>query len=337
MVLYLGNKLAAFGYSPTSIDVVGPMLEKEGIGLKYAGSQKNILLRMLQMFGILIRYNAPQRIVLIDTYSTLAFYFAFFCSLLARLLGMRYVPVIHGGNFLHRLERSPLLCDILFRNSFTNVVISGFFEAEFIKRGYKTKLIPNGIQLKEYCFGHRKQAQPKILWVRSFHKIYNPSLALKVIYELKKTWPGVRLTMVGPVKDESLNDCRNLVQELELQENVKFTGKLSKEEWRTLAVEHDIFINTTNIDNLPVSIIEAMALGLCIVSTNVGGIPYLVKEGYSGLTVPPEDPAAMAHAVASIIKDPFLAAHLSGNARKTAESYNWNIVKQDWIKLLNHA
>jgi len=79
--------------------------------------------------------------------------------------------------------------------------------------------------------------------------------------------------MVGPDKDSSLGEAKDLAKQLGVAESVTFTGVLPKAQWHQLSEKFDIFINTTNIDNMPVSIIEAMALGLPIVSTNAGGLP----------------------------------------------------------------
>ena len=103
-------------------------------------------------------------------------------------------------------------------------------------------------------------------------------------------------------------------------------------EWLNKA---DIFLNTTNVDNTPVSVIEAMACGLCIVSTNVGGIPYLLEDGVDALLVPPEDTQAMANAVKRILSDRQLAAALSANARKKAGAFSWEKVLPMWEALFH--
>ena len=138
--------------------------------------------------------------------------------------------------------------------------------------------------------------------------------------------------MVGPEVDGSLKRAEKLSEHL----NVKttFTGKLDKAMWRSLSDNFNIFINTTNFDNTPVSVIEAMALGLPVVSTNVGGMPYLIEDGITGLLVPPNNSEAMTKAIEKLISNPALAATISLNARKQVEAFDWDIVKHQWLKLL---
>jgi glycosyltransferase involved in cell wall biosynthesis len=96
----------------------------------------------------------------------------------------------------------------------------------------------------------------------------------------------------------------------------------------------DIFLNTTNVDNTPISVLEAMACGLCVVSTNVGGIPYLLEHEHDALLVPPDDPAAVATAVRRLLTEPDLAEQLSRNARQKAEKFDWSIILPQWEALL---
>jgi glycosyltransferase involved in cell wall biosynthesis len=95
----------------------------------------------------------------------------------------------------------------------------------------------------------------------------------------------------------------------------------------------DIFINTSNYDTSPQSILEAMANGLCIVSTNVGGIPYLVSDQKEALLVENDQAEAMAENVSKILQDANLAAGLSENARKKAEQFDWDVVLPQWEQL----
>jgi glycosyltransferase involved in cell wall biosynthesis len=84
-----------------------------------------------------------------------------------------------------------------------------------------------------------------------------------------------------------------------------------------------------------VSVIEAMAAGLCIVSTNVGGLSHLLRDEHEALLVPPSDPDAMAAAVTRILTQPGLAARLSANSRLRAESNDWAVVVPQWQTLLS--
>ena len=150
------------------------------------------------------------------------------------------------------------------------------------------KSIPNSIDISLYPFLKRSKPKHKILWVRAFDKIYNPKLALETLELLIADFPDAELCMIGPDKDGSLNELSDLARKNSLP--VTFRGKMSKVEWIDISKDFDVFLNTTNFDNTPVSLIEAMALGLPVVSTNVGGIPYLIEDQCNGVLVEPDDP-----------------------------------------------
>jgi len=158
-------------------------------------------------------------------------------------------------------------------------------------------------------------------------------MALEVFQELQKDFPNATLTMVGPSKDESYEQCLAFAKAQNLA--VNFTGLLSKEAWIALAASHDIFINTTNFDNTPVSVIEAMALGLPVVSTNVGGMSFLIDDGKDGLLSPPRDVQAFVDSISRLLNDTGLARQLAQNARKKAEGFDWSIVKNLWQEVLS--
>ncbi|MFZ3273978.1 MAG: glycosyltransferase family 4 protein, partial [Lutibacter sp.] len=176
---------------------------------------------------------------------------------------------------------------------------------------------------------------PKLLWVRAFDKIYNPSLAIKVLLILKKNYENASLCMVGPDKDGSLNQTKALATQLGLANSVTFTGVLPKEQWHHLSENYDIFINTTNIDNMPVSVVEAMALGFPVVSTNAGGLPYLIENEVDGLLIPVNDENKMAEAIEFLLSNAEKAAEMSINAREKANKFDGSVIKADWNEILN--
>jgi len=158
-----------------------------------------------------------------------------------------------------------------------------------------------------------------------------------MLAQLISDFPNIHLTMVGPDKgDGSLQATQKVTEELGLNGHIAFPGGVPKASVPDWLDKSDIFINTTNVDNTPVSVLEAMACGLCVVSTNVGGIPYLLEHEKDALLVPPDDPKAMAEAVRRILIEPELAEHLSLNARQKAEKFDWQTVLPQWESLFGY-
>jgi len=273
-------------------------------------------------------------LVLIDTYSTQNFYFALIISQLCSLLKIKYIPILHGGNLPSRLKNNTKLSDLIFKNAAYNVSPSTYLKQEFELFGYNNIVhIPNVIEIKDYPILKKDFDTPRLLWVRSFSKIYNPKLAIQVFNDIKKSYPKATLCMVGPDADGSLEAVKELATDLNL--NVEFTGKLTKKEWISVSEHYNIFINTTNLDNTPVSVIEAMALGLPVVSTNVGGMPFLILDTIDGLLVESQNTKAMVGKILELISDVQLREKLIDNARAKSENFAWTAVKPKWDSILS--
>ncbi len=150
--------------------------------------------------------------------------------------------------------------------------------------------------------------------------------------------------MVGPDKDGSMKKVREYAASLNLSISTKLNvktdliipGRMAKADWHELSKSYDIFINTTNFDNTPVSVIEAMALGLPVVSTKAGGIPYLIKNSVDGYLIEKENVQAMKEKIELIIEQPpCISQELILKARKKVEAFDWQVVKEKWIEILD--
>ena len=332
-LLYIGNQLSKHGYNKTSIETLGVFLEVEGYHVIFTSSKKNQWFRMLDMVRVTLLKARKVDYILIDTYSTSSFWYAVVCSQIARVFKVKYVPILRGGDLPNRLKNNPKLCRMVFANAYKNVAPSGYLKQAFENAGFTNVVhIPNSIEIDKYKLKTRVELTPKLLWVRAFASIYNPEMAVKVLQQLQEKYPSAILTMVGPDKDGSLQTTKALAESVGVA--VNFTGQLVKEDWWKLASEHDIFINTTHFDNTPISVMEAMALGLPVVSTNVGGIPYLLADKENALLVNDDDDKAMTETVLDLLNDKVRANHLAKNARTFIEQMDWQVVKQSWISIL---
>lgn len=333
-ILYIGNKLSKQGYSATTIETLGALLEQEGFDVMYASSKKNKLFRFTEMLLTTFKNATSVDYVLIDTYSTQNFWYAFFISQLCRILNIKFIPILHGGNLPQRIKKSYFFSKMIFNNAHYNVAPSNYLLKNFEHFNFPNLvLIPNSIEIDNYSFKTRfNQMNPQLLWVRSIDPIYNPEMAIQVHSILKSKFPLAKLSMVGPYKGINEQELNKIIKLY--NSDVTVTGKLSKSEWHNYSLNFNIFINTTHFDNTPVSLIEALALGLPVVSTNVGGIPYLVKDRETALLVNDSDSQAMADAIIELIENPELAQNLAMYGRKLAEQFDWQIVKKQWKEIL---
>lgn len=348
-LLYIGNALWHKGMTPTTIHTLSQNLRDIGFKVSVASRYRSKPLRLLDMLWSVFTHRNKVDAVLIDTYSTTNFWYAVMVAKLCRIFNIAYYPILHGGELPKRLVNSPKLSRSLFGNAQSNIAPSTYLMHAFAKASLQGSQpqggysdipqfdnlihIPNSIPLADYPVKKRSDLRPKFLWVRAFAEIYNPMLALRVFAKITKEYPEAQLCMVGPKKDKSFDKCKAYATTHKL--DVIFTGRLSKREWVTLSRDYDVFLNTTRVDNTPVSLIEAMALGLPIVTTDVGGIPYLLEDQKQALLVPSDGLGEMVTAIKKLLEQPKLAAQLSASGREIAQGYDWESVKSLWLKVLS--
>ena len=335
MILYFGNVKKVDG------KLIGEAITHKLVEIydtrfhHYIGfSKPHQLYSSLMMF---VKYHKRTSLVHIATYSTLSFYYTLYIVLLSKLFNKKYITVVHGGNYPSRLNKSKRLCNFIFKGATKIITPSNFLKHHFSLHGFNAVCIPNFIPLEKFEFKPRKVLQPTILWVRTFHKIYNTKMAARAIHRLVAKHPQIQLLMVGRAEDNERNEFEALVKQLGIEKNIIIAGPLQREEWVALSVNYDIFISTTTIDNTPMSIIESLALGLPVISTNVGGVPYLLTHNENALLVNTDDDSAMADAIDRLLTTPALVEKLTFNGRALAETFSWEVVKKDWVKVLEEA
>jgi glycosyltransferase involved in cell wall biosynthesis len=213
------------------------------------------------------------------------------------------------------------------------VVAPSQYLADAVKAsGLSASIIPNVIDLDNYSYRHRERVQPRLFWMRSFHPLYNPAMALKVTAGVRTDYPDATLVMAG--QDKGLQSkMQSLARELGIAGAVHFPGFLDGTGKAREGSAADIYLNTSHIDNMPVAILEAAAMGLPVVATRVGGLPYLVRHDENGLLVPDDDPPAMIDAIRRLLNEPGLAKRLSANGRVLAERSAWRTVRAQWDDL----
>ena len=187
------------------------------------------------------------------------------------------------------------------------IVPSGFLEAVFQKRGFSSSIVPNIIDLSRFSAGTNtknlsKINSPHILVARNLELIYDNATALRAFSIVIKHFPSAQLTITGSGPERQT--LENLVIELGLQDAVTFTGRVDNNDMAALYQSSDIMVNPSLADNMPISVLEALASGVPVVSTNVGGVPFLVVHDNTALLVPVQDPVAMADAILTLLNNP---------------------------------
>ncbi len=335
-ILMIGNYLTSKGWNVNISHYLAEHLSKAGWKVIKTSSKENQVFRLFDMLITLLRFKNQYQIAQIDVFSGKAFIFAELCTLLLLRLKKPVVLTLHGGGLPEFSVKNPRRIKFVLNSANVVVTPSPFIKANLLHFRKDIQIIPNPINLSLAIFRERKIISPNLIWVRAFHHVYNPVMMPKVIHQLSKEFPDVHITMLGPDRgDGSLEEMVSLARKLGVEDKFTIPGKIENSEIPLWLDQADIFVNSTNYDTSPISLLEAMGNGLCIVTTKVGGIPYMVTDGESGLLVPPNDPSEMAKACIKILRNPAFANQLSNSARKYAEKSDWKVIFPLWETLLN--
>jgi glycosyltransferase involved in cell wall biosynthesis len=336
-IIYIGNFLTSKKQNPAPHVLLTEAFERKTDVIR-SSSKKNLVLRVLDMLLTVWHRNSKDSVVIIDVFSSLAFYYAVCVSALCKVLRRPYFLVLHGGDLPQRYQRSPRLSAVMFSNSYQIISPTRYLK-ERTESNFpvSVQVISNPLNLELYKATPKAYDAPRILWLRAFHHIYNPQMAIEVLYELKKIYPYASLCMVGPDKDGSMESCKRLVASYHLEDCVEFTGFLEKKVMIEKASTCNVYLNTTQVDNTPVSLLEALALGIPVVSTNVGGIPYLVTNGYDCVLVESNNVPATVDAIKHIMDDVDFRDRLIINGLKNVQKRGVTSVIKQWETLLNGA
>lgn len=318
------------------------LLRNDGWKVFVASGKLPRFQRIMDMIWTVYKYRNQYPAALIEVFSGNAFIWAEIIAWLLRVLEKPYILALYGGNLPNFAPQHPMRIKRLLHSA--NVVISPSAYTKELMLPYRSdiKVFPYGVDHSYYIFRLRKHPEPNLITMRAFHHIYNLTLAPKVLALLINEFSNIELVMTGGNKhDGSWEAVQQTSIDLGVQKQINMLGFVPNDQLPVLLNRADIILNTPEIDNTPVSLLEAMTCGLCIVSTNVGGIPYLLENEVDALLVQPNDPTAMAAAVRRILTEPGLAEKLSTNARKKAESYDWSVVLPKWealfTSLISHA
>lgn len=240
---------------------------------------------------------------------------------------LRGVPVLinyRGGEAASFLQRSGRQVRFAMQRTASLVVPSGFLEKVFAEHGMAATVVPNIIDPGRFAPDPQGATDDHIVVTRNLEPIYGIDVAIRAFAKVRALRPSARLTVAGSGPQKAV--LQALAVELGVGDQVHFTGRLDRDAVAALYRQARIALNPTHVDNMPNSVLEAMACAVPVVSTNVGGVPYIVRDGQTALLVPPNDPEGMAAALLRVLTDPVLHQRLAQAGAQEVQRYTWEKV-----------
>ncbi|MGH9805756.1 MAG: glycosyltransferase family 4 protein, partial [Terriglobia bacterium] len=246
---------------------------------------------------------------------------------MAKLRGTPTVVNYRGGEADSFLARSGRAVAPTLRRATVLVVPSAYLQQIFDRRGLPSAIVPNIIDTRRFRAAESGQRSrfPCLVVARNLETIYDIPTALRAFALVSQTARDARLVVAGSGPQEQA--LKALTAELGIAQQVDFRGQLDRDQMAALYRSASIVLNPSLVDNMPNSVLEAMASGVPVVSTDVGGIPFILRDGVTGLLVCARDDKAMAAAARRLLSDPELAARLSSAGLVEVQKYTWPRVR----------
>ena len=250
--------------------------------------------------------------------------------IVSRMLGRPVLLNYHSGEAKDHLGRSWIARTVLRRMVDMNVVPSPYLRDVFELFGIDAAVVSNTVDRNEFVYRVRdwRHRPPILLSTRNFEANYNVSCTLRAFARVQACFPDVSLMLVGSGSEEAT--LRALANAMTLR-NVHFAGAVPPERVAAYYASADLYVQTPAVDNMPLSILEAFASGLPVVSTRVGGVPAIVTDREDGLLAPDNDAEAVAARLMELLDQPDVARRLAATAAGKCDRYDWRSTRGSWL------
>lgn len=247
---------------------------------------------------------------------------------IGKMFGKRILLNYHSGEAEDHLERWRGTAIPTLRLVDSLIVPSVYLERVFARFGLQAKAIFNLIETKEFKFRERRTLRPIFLSNRNLETHYGVDRVLRAFQIIQQRFPEAVLTVAGDGSQRTA--LEKLSQSLALK-NVSFVGRIPPHQIRDFYDAADIYLNGSEIDNQPLSLLEAFACGLPIVTTDAGGIPDIVSDGETGFLVPRDNYQLLAERAINLLDDPALAEKFARKGKLECHKYSWALLRDAWM------
>jgi len=248
--------------------------------------------------------------------------------LISRWHRKRFILNYHTARHWQKFAASRIARFVLTRTDII-VVPSAYLAAKFEGLGFSASIVPNIID-DRFQYRPRIILQPRLICARTLSPDYGIDVVLNAFSLVQSQHPEASLYVVGegPLRRKLEAQARALGLS-----GVEFCGRVPNDQMPEWYERADIFLNASVVDNAPLSMLEAFACGLPVVTTAAGGIPLMVSHEETALVAPVGDAQALADHVLRLLRGPALAAKLARHAHEQLAAHRWSSVREKWLEV----
>lgn len=323
-VLLICNYKPGVGGISGQVEILQRKLRSEGHTADIFSTKGSAFWR-LGLFCRLLRVAKSYDVLHIHCCSGWGFLPAVVGVTIGRHLGKRVVLTYHGGGGEKFFAKHTCLMKHYLLRTDANIVLSGFLANIFDKHHLPYTIIPNIIELDDSHYRQHDVLLPHFICTRAHEPLYNIPCILRAFGKVQSVLSEATLTLVGDGSEHE--KLIQLSQDLNLK-NITFTGRVDNSAIYEYLDQADFMLSAPTVDNMPVSILEGMNAGLLVISSNVGGVPYMVEDGKTGYLFPSDDSDTLADLMLQAVQHPEESLSIIRNAHQAVNAYRWENIKK---------
>ena len=330
-ILLIANYSETGGGISVQVRLLQEKLRKEGIECDILSTKGSPFKRVKSVIWLL-SHGREYDILHMHACSDKGFLPAIIGITTGRLLGKRTVLTYHGGGAEGYFRRKTRLVKHYLNRTSANIVLSEFIGRVFDQYGLEYIVIPNIIELQDRPTRRRNYLQPNYISIRALSDTYNLECTLRAFEYVVKKKPEATLTLLG--EGPSREKLEEMVKNREIP-HISFVGHVNNEEIYQYLDKADIMVSSSRFDNMPVSILEGFNAGVLVISSRVGGVPYMIEDGKNGLLFDNDNAEMMADQMLHAVEDQGHSRQMIEAARRSLGKYRWENNKLLLFRLYN--
>lgn len=330
-ILLLANYRKGVGGISGQVYFLQMYLQQEGWQVDICSTKGNILYRL----WLTLRVFCCAR-----KYDVLHIHACSYWGMLPVIIGVvagkiwrkRIIITYHGGEAEQFLQKNASWVRRWLKRANQVIVLSGFLKDVFDRYAIPCVVIPNIVMLQPQHI-RRNDIAPHFISVRYLEPLYNIPCILRAYEQVMKAYSNATLDVLG--QGSMREQLEQYVMEHQLT-GVHFIGQVPNQKIYEYLDKASILLSAPRIDNMPVSVLEAMNAGVLVISSRVGGVPYMIDEDKNGLLFESDNADELAEKMLWALEHPEEVKQMIGQAQVDVQKYSWNNVRKQLLGVYNY-
>lgn len=329
-ILFISNYKRGIGGISGQVEVLTRCLANEDGYETYIFSTKGNPLRRIGIFFRLLFEARKYDVLHIHPCSGWGMLPAVYGVIAGKLWHKRIIMTYHGGGAADYFEKHGGFARRWLCRADQVIVLNGYLEKIFAQYKIPCVVIPNVIELRQDIYTKKSELKPRLISIRTLSATYRIDLILKAYEQILTPYPDATLDVLSD--GEMRAKLEQYVSDRHLK-GVRFVGQVPNEKIYDYLRKNDILLSAPVVDNMPVSVLEAMNAGLLVVSSRVGGVPYIIEEGRSGLLFESGNAGQMAEKIEWALAHQEESIKMIEQAHEDVQRYTWSEVRTKILPL----